>query len=122
MRTKFPDCTGCNRVIGSAKHVLAAAAIGAASSMVLAEPQWGPARNGTTGAGALRAEIVESAFWICDYVATTKGVHFTPVHHCAAVTEELKQKKFGGDFEQMLNWWRNNKVAEHGKLAAKENR
>lgn len=122
MRTKFSDWTRCDRLIGSAKHLLAAAAIGAASSMVLADPQWGPVRNGTTEAAEPRAATLEGAFWVCDYVATTKGVHFTPVHHCVAVTEELKQKKFGGDFEQMLNWWRNNKVAEHGKLATKENR
>ena len=66
----------------------------------------------------LRVADLEKAFWMCDYAATTRGVHAIPASMCSAVTDELKTKKFGGDFEQMLGWWRQNKLAEHQKLAS----
>jgi len=56
---------------------------------------------------------LEKAFWVCDYIATNRGVDHTPADVCAAVTEDLKNEKFQGDFEAMVAWWRDNKVAEH---------
>ena len=35
---------------------------------------------------------------------------------CVANYEELKQTKFGGDFEKLLAWWRLNKIAQHQAL------
>ena len=34
----------------------------------------------------------------------------------AIVTENLKATKFKGDFDAMLAWWRQHKVAEHQAL------
>ena len=59
---------------------------------------------------------LESIFWHCDYVATTKGIDATPVRECAAATRELRQVKFGGNFHRMLEWWRENKPVEHGRI------
>src|SRR5688572_460582 len=59
---------------------------------------------------------LESIFWHCDYVATTKGMDATPVRECAAATRELRQVKFGGNFNRMLEWWRANKPAEHDRI------
>ena len=61
---------------------------------------------------------LEGAFWACDYVATVYGPDSTPVNECSAVTEELRKKRFGGDFNEMLGWWRQNKPAEHARIAA----
>jgi hypothetical protein len=66
---------------------------------------------------ALGAADLEKAFWICDHAATTDGVDATPVDICGAVYDELKARKFEGDFERLLAWWRQNKPAEHGRLA-----
>jgi hypothetical protein len=66
--------------------------------------------------GAQLVEI-ERLFWLCDYVATTRGVHAAPVETCSAVTEALKNMKFGGDFMALLAWWHGNKPGEHARLA-----
>ena len=60
---------------------------------------------------------LEDAFWACDYVATTQGIQATPAATCRYVTEQLKQVKFGGSFQQFLDWWRANKAAEHRRMA-----
>ena len=67
---------------------------------------------------ALDRADLEEAFWSCDYTATTSGMHATPVDLCSAVYEELKERKFGGDFKQLLEWWRRNKPEEHARQAA----
>jgi hypothetical protein len=60
---------------------------------------------------------VERLFWLCDYVATTRGVDSAPVDVCSAATESLKNAKFGGDFLALLTWWRSNKPEAHGRVA-----
>jgi|KBSSwiStaDraftv2_1062776.scaffolds.fasta_scaffold1535837_1 hypothetical protein len=66
---------------------------------------------------AFRGGDLEKAFWVCDYTATVKGVSATPIDICAGVTEDLKNEKFGGDFDEMVKWWNQRKVAEHRNLA-----
>jgi hypothetical protein len=68
-------------------------------------------------AGALALGQVERLFWLCDYVATTRGVDAAPVEACSAATEELKNAKFGGDFMALLAWWQGKKPGEHARLA-----
>jgi hypothetical protein len=59
---------------------------------------------------------LERAFWVCDHTATVHGVEATPVATCTSVFEAVKEKKFGGDFLQLLAWWRENKRLEHTRL------
>ena len=58
---------------------------------------------------------LETAFWVCDYLATTRGV--SDISACTAVYEALKGRKFAGDFEALLSWWRQNKLAQHQNIA-----
>ena len=67
------------------------------------------------GAGAKIAEL-EKGFWVCDYLGATRGTEGAHAYSCGANFEELKQKKFGGDFEALLDWWRVNKAAQHAAL------
>ena len=69
---------------------------------------------------AMSVEDLETAFWGCDYVATTRGVEATPIAICSAVYDELKAVKFAGDFGELLGWWKENKVAEHQRIASEE--
>ena len=62
-----------------------------------------------------RLNMLENAFWVCDYLATTQGA--TDTSTCAAVYEELKDRKFAGDFDALVSWWRQNKVAQHQSIA-----
>ncbi len=64
------------------------------------------------------AADLEKAFWICDHAATNHGVDGGMAIACGVITEDLKMKKFNGDFDLMLAWWRQNKAAEHQALAA----
>ncbi len=37
---------------------------------------------------------------------------------CSAITDELKEKMFRGDFDKLLDWWRQDKIAPHQNLDA----
>jgi len=67
----------------------------------------------------MSVDQLETMFWMCDHAASMRGVSATPAAFCAVVTAELKKQKFAGDFEELLNWWRLNKVAEYDKLERK---
>lgn len=90
---------------------------------------WGTGKRAvqpdTFGGSALHATVgetephhLEAAFWFCDYVASTRGVEATPIALCSAAYDELKTVKFGGDFGALLDWWKENKMVEHGRIAS----
>lgn len=60
---------------------------------------------------------LERVFWECDYTATIRMFDPNEAATCSWLSEELKARKFQGDFEQMLAWWSANKSAEHRKVA-----
>ena len=59
---------------------------------------------------------VERAFWACDHAASSYGLLGTDVAACNSATEQLKQLKFGGDFDALLAWWRAGKGAAFDAL------
>jgi hypothetical protein len=62
---------------------------------------------------------IERLFWECDYIATTFGIGLEEGAYCATISDEVKRRKFDGDFNAMLAWWQLNKAAEHAALAAR---
>jgi len=62
---------------------------------------------------------LERAFWACDYAGSTRWVGPEEGVACVAIYEELKRKKFAGDFESLLAWWLRNKATEHRAQAAR---
>ena len=74
---------------------------------------------GDIQAGVARAGVpdLEQVFWRCDYVATTQGLEYAPAELCVAAYEELKQRKFGGDFDGLLAWWQEHKPVAHREMA-----
>lgn len=71
----------------------------------------------TQGHGsAARIAELEKGFWVCDYLGTTRGVEGPHGVTCGANFEELKEAKFGGDFDALVQWWRVNKAAQHAAL------
>ena len=87
------------------------AMIGIGPGVAFPEPQLQPPQV---------SAIRERTFWVCDYMATTRGAHLTPVDICTSVTDELKHNKFGGDYERMVQWWHERKPDEHQKLRREE--
>ena len=99
------------------RHCVATAALLAASACAAAnEP---PAVNAPAaeGPGEVALAQLERTFWVCDYLATTEGVHGRHITTCRNATDELKRVKFGGSFRELLKWWREHKAVEHAKLA-----
>ena len=70
------------------------------------------AAEGAVGASLSTAEV-ERAFWACDHAATVGRIDTGTAITCGSLTEMLKVRKFGGDFNAMLAWWRLHKEAEH---------
>lgn len=62
---------------------------------------------------------LENTFWTCDWSSTLIRLSATQIASCAAATEELKARKFGGEFEKLLAWWQRNKAAAHESLNAR---
>ncbi|MGZ8992611.1 MAG: hypothetical protein ACXW16_01210 [Burkholderiaceae bacterium] len=69
------------------------------------------------GSAAKIAEL-EKGFWVCDYIGTTRGTEGPYGVTCGANFEELKQTKFGGDFDALVQWWSVNKAAQHAALGS----
>lgn len=99
-----------------------AAALIAASGGVGATPQTTPIHRMTLDGAERSASHIEKAFWVCDYVASTRGMQFVSLDLCAAITDLIKTEKFGGDYDEMVEWWREQKPAEHRKLELEEGR
>jgi hypothetical protein len=108
----------CSILAHALACVFVVAAAGAYCESASAQ-QLPPPRHATYAITAsLPSADLEKAFWACDYTATTRGVYAAPIELCSAVTDELKEQRFNGDFGQMLEWWQQNKPAEHAKLAS----
>ena len=63
-----------------------------------------------------RTAGLEKAFWVCDYAGTNGMIRVAEAAACIAVTDDLKRTKFDGDFDQLVAWWKLNKVAQHQEL------
>ena len=104
------------RVVSVTKIVvMTIGVLGSVEAALAQQPQHTVAAPGSELSSA-RLTDLENAFWVCDYLATTRGGSDIPT--CTAVYEAVKQIKFGGDFDKLVAWWRQNKVAQHQNIAA----
>ncbi len=67
---------------------------------------------------ALTDTELEDRFWNCDLLSTHQALPMDVGMRCATWMDELKQRRFGGDFNQFLSWWQAHKGAEHARRAA----
>jgi hypothetical protein len=58
-------------------------------------------------------ESLERVFWACDHAATRGRIDVGTAIACVQATDLLKMHKFGGDFNQLLIWWRQHKDEQH---------
>ena len=99
---------------------LAAAMLAAAPERSTATPQSTPVHRIAAGSLELSAGNLESAFWVCDYVASTHGMQYVSMDLCGAITDLIKTEKFGGDYDEMVRWWQEHKGVEHLRLRLEE--
>ena len=59
---------------------------------------------------------LEKVFWACDHAATVGRIDSSTAITCGGLTETLKQRKFNGDFNALLVWWREQKEAQYSVL------
>ena len=102
-----------------ALRMVVAASLAAACAMALAQSPGdapdlaaAPARD----FGEVDLAQLERVFWVCDHAAATDGVDGPTGMACANATEELKQRRFDGNFSAMLRWWEGNKAAMYQAL------
>lgn len=55
---------------------------------------------------ALSEAELKAVYLECDQLAATTFLNSNTAADCSMVAEELLERSFGGDFEQMLEWWR----------------
>ncbi len=101
--------------------VLSVGAAACATSNASAQERVNSSQPIEVSARASSVADLEKAFWVCDHAATTNGVDGGTAIACGAITEELKMRKFSGDFDLMETWWRKNKPAEHQAVTAAGN-
>lgn len=77
-----------------------------------------PMTSGTAATTALSVDELEQVFWLCDWRSMLEALDAGSYAVCAATADELKARRFGGDFDRMLAWWRQNKPAEHARIGA----
>ena len=58
---------------------------------------------------ATSVEELKTVYLECDRFATRTLLDLGHAAHCSMVGEELKHRVFGGDFERLLAWWREQK-------------
>ena len=64
---------------------------------------------------ALSDEALEERFWDCDALSTVAALPSDEGVQCVLWTDELKQRRFDGDFVRMLDWWREHKAEQHAR-------
>jgi hypothetical protein len=67
---------------------------------------------------SVKVADLEDTFWICDWSATVSRLGAAQINACTSATEELKARKFDGDFDRLITWWQKNKAVEHQRLNA----
>ena len=103
------------RVVSVTKIVVTIGVVfGSFESSIAREPQRIVAEP-TSQLSSAKLTDLETAFWVCDYLGTTRGA--SEISACTAVYEALKARKFAGDFDALVSWWRQNKVAQHQNIA-----
>ena len=73
------------------------------------------AAHAEPGTPALADEALEARFWACDVASTRMVLSASDGAQCVRWQDELKQRRFGGDFARLLEWWRAHKAEQHAR-------
>lgn len=58
---------------------------------------------------------LEELYWDCDYAATSYALDLDTGALCTVTMEKLKAEKFDGSYPKFIEWWKQQKAAEHEK-------
>ena len=85
------------------------------ATLVLAGSAFAQPSDDNPVASALDDAALESAFWTCDVLATRERLPLSVGVDCVMLTDELKRRRFGGDFSRLIAWWEEHKAIEHAR-------
>lgn len=60
---------------------------------------------------------LKRVYLACDLASSRTRLAMHEAMQCSIIHEELKQRVFGGDFDQMLAWWREQRGVPEGRTA-----
>ena len=58
---------------------------------------------------------LEDLFWTCDARSTQEWLPVDEGALCAMAHDEFKRRRFDGDLDALLAWWRAHKAEEHAR-------
>jgi hypothetical protein len=58
---------------------------------------------------------LERLFWDCDAQSMRDALSSSEAALCSTAYEELRRRRFDGDFERLHAWWRAHKSDEHAR-------
>jgi hypothetical protein len=65
----------------------------------------------------LTSAELKRVYLACDLASSRARLAMHEAMQCSIVHDELKQRVFGGDFDQMLAWWRAQRGDAEGRTA-----
>jgi hypothetical protein len=66
---------------------------------------------------SLTPEELKHRYLACDAAATMSRLPMLDAVQCSIVSEELRLRVFGGDFDKLLAWWRTQRREPDGRTA-----
>ncbi len=75
---------------------------------------------GRAESAGLSAEQLKTSYLMCDQRANQEFLGFTDAALCSQISEALKHKVFGGDFDKLIEWWRAHKLSEPSVVRPQE--
>lgn len=120
MTIKFTSSATC---VSAPARLTAAMALAMASILASgnhASAQGCPAVPVPTVAQNPATKELEQAYWACDHATTNQLYDRQTAMACSVIYENLKARRFNGDFCQMLAWRQQYKRTRHQALDATE--
>ena len=97
------------------KHTLIGLALGLAFGAAAGQP------DSPEPYPAASVPWLKAAYLHCDRVMSNERVDADFAQRCAVIGEQLKQRAFGGDFAQLIEWWKGERRSGGGSAAAQAN-
>ena len=69
-------------------------------------------------ARSLTPAELKRVYLACDFEATRSRLSPSDVMHCSILSEELKNRVFGGDLDRLLVWWRTQRLQQEDGVGA----
>lgn len=63
---------------------------------------------------------LEQVYWICDYTSSLRMLSPNETEYCTSILDQLKIRKFDGNWEEYVKWRNDNKLVEYAKIESKK--